>query len=131
MLVRVYFLIMKSGGRVYLHMKSKKDYDLARRTVDETARRNRITARAIVSQRPPIRQIELIDTSVAIAISLFGGVAAPSIISFISEVASRLRRRYHSITICTELAEVIGREVVTRFAEPRATVRLMSLAELA
>ncbi len=120
---------MKPTGHVYLFINGSK-YDLARRVVDAAANRHALTVRAKAVEGRQLRQIELADTSVALAISLFGSVAAPSVISFVSEIASRFRRTHHSVAISTELAETIGKEVVTRYTEPGPKVRLMSVAEL-
>ncbi len=120
---------MEQARNVYLSI-DRNHYDLARRIIDEAAGHHALKIRTKSMRGCQLRQLELADASLALAISLAGSIAAPSVISFISEIASRFRGKHHSIAISAELAETIGKEVVTRYSEPGPKARLMSLEEL-
>jgi hypothetical protein len=126
----VYSVGMKNTTDICLII-DKIDSDVASRLVQELAQERSIAIRLKTVRGRQLRQLELMDTSVAIAISVFGGVVAPAIIGFISDLKSRLRRVHHSLGISTRLAEQIGEEVITRYTTPRLKVRLISVQELA
>ena len=121
----------KLVGNVYLLVSEGMGEKQAQLIVKAAARRSGVVMRLAIRPKAHLRQVELLDTSVALAISLFGGIAAPPIIDFISRIASKLRKKRFSIAIGSDLAEAIGREIVSRYTEPSRKVRLMSFSELA
>jgi hypothetical protein len=120
---------MRNTAEIRL-LTDKTDGEAARRLIEQIARKRSLRVRVKTVRGRQLRQLEFVDTSVAVVISVLGGVVAPTIIDFISQLKSRLRRIRHSLGISAHLAEQIGAEVITRYTKPGLKARLISVQEL-